>query len=64
MLSLLRNVVLASIRDTRHSPLDSSIFNRAPFTLFGGRTKMETIFGGREKLSAIIEELNQLIVAA
>jgi hypothetical protein len=26
MLSLLRNVVLASIRDTRHSPLDSSIF--------------------------------------
>lgn len=37
---------------------------RAPFTLLGGRARMESIFGGRERLSAIVDELNQLIIAA
>jgi type I restriction enzyme R subunit len=64
MLSLLRNVVVASLRETKHSPIDSNVFSRAPFTLLGGRARIEAIFGGREKLSAIVEELNQLIVAA
>ncbi len=64
MLSLLRNVVLASIREMKYTPIDTNLFTRAPFTLLGGRVKMETIFGGREKLSAIIEELNTLITQA
>ena len=63
MLRLLRNVVLASVRETTYRPIDTSIFTRAPFTLVGGRTRMESIFG-RERLSSILQELNQLISAA
>jgi hypothetical protein len=62
MLHLLRNVVLASARETKYTPIDTSIFSRAPFTLLGGRTRMESIFG-RERLSTILEELNTLISA-
>lgn len=64
MLSLLRNVVLASLRDTAYQPITSDMFNRAPFTLLGGRRRLETLFGGRERLDSIVEELNRLIVAA
>lgn len=64
MLSLLRNVVLASVRETRYVEVSPDVFTRAPFTLLGGRTRMESLFGGREKLTAILDELNQLISAA
>jgi type I restriction enzyme R subunit len=64
MLQLLRNVALASIRETKSPGIDVDVFNRAPFTLFGGRTKMENLFGGRERLGVVLEKLNQLISAA
>ena len=60
---MLRNVVLASVRETKYPVLEPAIFSRAPFTLLGGRTRMESIFG-RERLSNILEELNGLISAA
>lgn len=63
MLHLLRNVVLASTRDKKYTVLDSTIFSRAPFTLLGGRARMESLFG-RERLASILEELNTLIAAA
>lgn len=62
MLHLLRNVVLAAARETKYAKIEPAIFSRAPFTLLGGRTRMESLFG-REKLGVIIEELNQLISA-
>ncbi len=61
MLRLLRNVVLAAVRETTPEPIDAGIFTRAPFTFMGGRTRMENLFGGRERLGAILEELNELI---
>lgn len=64
MLQLLRNVVLASVRETKYAAIDSNVFARAPFSLLGGRTRMESLFGGREKLGSILDELNQLISAA
>lgn len=64
MLHLLRNVVLASIRESEYTQLNPALFTRAPFSLLGGRTRMETLFGGRERLDAILEELKQLISAA
>lgn len=64
ILSLLHNVVLASVRETKYVVIDTNIFTRAPFTLLGGRTRMESLFGGRENFSAILDELNQLISAA
>jgi len=64
MLSILRNVVLASIRETKYAPLAPEIFTRAPFTFLGGRTKAEALFGGKDKLAGILEELNQLMLAA
>ena len=63
MLHLLHNVVLASVRETKYTTIDTAIFSRAPFTLLGGRTRMESIFG-REQLSSILQELNTLISAA
>ncbi|MGA7394899.1 MAG: type I restriction-modification enzyme R subunit C-terminal domain-containing protein [Terrimicrobiaceae bacterium] len=54
MLRLLHNVVLASIRETKYTAIDASVFTRAPFTLLGGR----------DHLAAILTELNQLIAAA
>lgn len=64
MLQLLRNVVLASVRETTPAPIDTTIFARAPFTLLGGRIRMEALFGGGERLGAIVDELNELIAAA
>jgi type I restriction enzyme R subunit len=64
MLQLLRNVVLASIREAKYTDIDANVFARAPFTLLGGRTRMENLFGGRERLGAILDELNELIAAA
>ena len=64
MLSLLRNVVLASVREVTYAEIRPDIFNRAPFTLLGGRKRMETLFGGSERLDSIVEELNRLILAA
>jgi type I restriction enzyme, R subunit len=64
MLQLLRNVVLASARETKYGAIDTNVFTRAPFTLLGGRSRMESLFGGRERLGAILDELNQLIKAA
>jgi len=64
MLSLLRNVVLASARETKYTGISPEVFTRAPFTLLGGRTRMETLFGGRERLAAVLDELNQLIASA
>jgi len=64
MLQLLRNVVLATVREAAPAPIDTGIFMRAPFTLLGGRTRMETLFGGRERLGSILEELNELIAEA
>jgi type I restriction enzyme R subunit len=61
MLQLLRNVVLASVRETKYTEITPDIFIRAPFTLLGGRTRMETLFGGRQQLSTVLDELNQLI---
>jgi type I restriction enzyme R subunit len=63
MLHLLRNVVLASVREIGYRRLDSLIFSQAPFTFLGGRAKMESLFG-RERLTAIMEELNHIIDAA
>jgi type I restriction enzyme R subunit len=63
MLHLLRNVVLASTRDDKHAILDATIFSRAPFTLLGGRARMESLFG-RDRLYGILDELNTLIAAA
>ena len=64
MLSLLRNVVLASIRETKCAAINPDVFTRAPFTLLGGRTRMESLFGGLEKLTAILDELNSLMAQA
>jgi type I restriction enzyme, R subunit len=63
MLHLLRNVVLAATRDNKYSVLDPTIFSRAPFTLLGGRARMESLFG-RDRLQGILDELNTLIKAA
>lgn len=64
MLSLLRNVVLAAVRETKYPEINPDVFTRAPFTLLGGRTRMENLFGGRDKLTSILDELNQLIASA
>lgn len=63
MLHLLRNVVLAAASERKYAVLDASIFSRAPFTLLGGRARMESLFG-RDRLEAILTELNALISAA
>ena len=63
MLSLLRNVVIASVRENRYAVLEPAIFSRAPFTLLGGRAKIESLFGA-DRLKNILEELNTLITAA
>lgn len=63
MLHLLRNVVLAAASEQKYAALDLAIFSRAPFTLLGGRARMESLFG-RDRLTTIMEELNALISAA
>ena len=63
MLRLLRNVVLATVRETKYVLLDPTIFSRPPFTFQGGRSRAEALFG-RDRLVAIMQELSDLIKAA
>jgi type I restriction enzyme R subunit len=42
--------------------MEMTLFSKAPFSLWGGRVRMEQLFG-REGLLKIVEELNTLIVA-
>jgi type I restriction enzyme R subunit len=63
LLSLLRNVVAATVSETKYVALDPSIFTHPPFTFQGGRARAEAIFG-RDRLTAIMQELNDLIAAA
>jgi len=63
LLSLLRNVVSATVSETKYVALDPSIFTHPPFTFQGGRARAEAIFG-RDRLNAIMQELNDLIAAA
>jgi type I restriction enzyme R subunit len=60
MLRMLRNVVLANAEDESYRRLDTSIFTRAPFSLRGGRAKMEQLFG-KDGLTRIVDELNGLL---
>ncbi len=62
MLRLLRNVVLATVRETKYVTLDPTIFTKPPFTFQGGRARAEALFG-RDRLAAIMQELNDLIKA-
>jgi hypothetical protein len=62
MLRLLRNVVLATVRETKYVTLDPAIFTKPPFTFQGGRARAEALFG-RDRLAAIMQELNDLIKA-
>ncbi len=63
LLSLLRNVVSATVSETKYVVLDPSIFTHPPFTFQGGRARAEALFG-RDRLTAIMQELNDLIAAA
>ncbi|HLA05382.1 MAG TPA: type I restriction-modification enzyme R subunit C-terminal domain-containing protein, partial [Syntrophales bacterium] len=56
MLRLLESRVLAG--DT----IEMRLFSLPPFSLWGGRVRMEQIFG-RENLAQIVEELNMLLAA-
>ena len=62
MLRLLRNVVLATVRETKYVILDPTIFTKPPFTFQGGRARAEALFG-RDRLAGIMQELNDLIKA-
>ncbi len=62
LLSLLRNVVSATVTETKYVALDSSIFTHPPFTFQGGRARAEAVFG-QDRLTAIMQELNDLIAA-
>lgn len=63
ILNLLRNVAMAAARETRYDLIKPDVFNRAPFTLLGGRAKMDKIFG-REQLDTILGDLRRIIEAA
>ena len=63
LLSLLRNVVSATVSETKYVALDPSIFTHPPFTFQGGRARAEALFG-RDELARIMEELNQLVQSA
>lgn len=56
MLRLLQSRVLAG--DT----VETRMFSQPPFSLWGGRVRMEQLFG-KENLIRIVEELNTLLVA-
>jgi type I restriction enzyme R subunit len=56
MLRLLQSRVLAG--DT----VEMRMFSQPPFSLWGGRVRMEQLFG-KENLIRIVEELNTLLVA-
>ena len=64
LLQLLQNVIISSIRDREKLQIESSLFQKPPFTLVGGLTRVQTMFGGKEELDTILEELNSLIEAA
>lgn len=57
MLRLLKQRVLAG------EIIEPRIFSQPPFSLWGGRARMEQLFG-REGLLQIVEELNALLTAA
>ncbi len=63
ILGLLRNVVMSAARETRYDLLKPDVFNKAPFTLLGGRKKMDAIFG-HDKLDEILDDLRRVIEAA
>ena len=56
MLRLLKARVLAG------DQLEPSIFSQPPFSLLGGRARMEKLFG-KERLQEIVEEVNGHLVA-
>lgn len=56
MLRLLKARVLAGDK------IDMGIFNKPPFSLRGGRARMEQLFG-KERLNKIIEEVNMHLIA-
>ncbi|MBI2447419.1 MAG: hypothetical protein HYV48_02645 [Candidatus Omnitrophica bacterium] len=56
MLRLLEERVLAGDK------IEMRLFSMPPFSLWGGRVRMEQLFG-RENLIRIVEELNTLLVA-
>ncbi len=64
LLGLLKNVVLASLKETKYQTIDPTIFSKPPFTFLGGRVRAETVFGGRDGLRDVLEELNGIIHAA
>lgn len=56
MLRLLRQRLLVGEK------LEMALFSKAPFSLWGGRARMEQLFG-KEKLTEIVEEFNSLMAA-
>jgi len=56
MLRLLKARVLAG------DQIDTTVFSQPPFSLRGGRARMEQLFG-RETLERIIDEVNLHLVA-
>lgn len=56
MLRLLKSRVLAG------ETVEMKIFSQPPFSLWGGRVRMEQLFGRRE-LARIVEEINTLLAA-
>lgn len=56
MLRLLKNRVLAG------DPIEIKLFSQAPFSIYGGRIRMEQLFG-KEKLGEMVDELNSLFAA-
>ena len=57
MLRLLQSRVIAG------EPVEMRIFSQPPFSLLGGRVRMEQLFG-QEGLRAIVDQLNTLLSAA
>ena len=56
MLRLLKQRVLAG--DT----IELRIFSQPPFSIYGGRARMEQLFG-KDGLNQVVEELNTLLAA-
>jgi len=56
MLRLLRQRLLVGEK------LEMALFSKPPFSLWGGRARMEQLFG-KEKLTQIVEEFNSLVAA-
>lgn len=56
MLRLLKSRVLAG------EQIEMKIFSQPPFSLWGGRVRMEQLFG-KEGLARVVDELNTLLVA-